>query len=655
MSDIETDPLWVDYRELAGAHGLRACWSTPVLVAGEVVATFAVYYREPRAPSAVEIELTAECANLVAVTLQRDVDVRARQEVENRYQALVEQLPVVTYVSLNGEAEGWSYQYVSPQIESLMGITVDQFLHQDAHAIWLRMLHPEDRDAIVPDWERAVEQEQPWMGEYRVVRDDGAVVWVRNVETVMRDPHGRAIGRQGVGFDVTTEMESLRALRSAEARYRALVEQLPAVTYLHDLAGGGDYTSPQIERLVGMTPEQWSTDWEQAIHPDDRERVRDLYQRHLARLEPFDAEYRVLTPDGRVTWISERAEAMPVGVGGARFLQGIMFDVTDLKLAEQAARESERRFREMLESASLAAVVTEQDGTVSFCNDCFAAMVGYRRDEIIGRSWVELFSPPDDEIDRLFFDELCAGRVLPQVTDEVCTRSGGRRIITWSSTPLRDPDGVVVSAARLGEDVTDRLRAERALRDSEQRRRMVTAEMLRTAEEERTRIAVELHDDTVQVMAATLMSLDRLSAALKAGDTERAGSSVRAARDTLAAAVERTRRLMFELRPPLLEAQGLDPALRDLAATAASEAGFEVSAEIRVGRYPEAVETLAYRTAQEAIVNARKHAGAEAPAAGAVRGGGRPQRRGLRRRPRLRPRPARSTAARCGCTWGWTR
>jgi two-component system sensor histidine kinase UhpB len=136
------------------------------------------------------------------------------------------------------------------------------------------------------------------------------------------------------------------------------------------------------------------------------------------------------------------------------------------------------------------------------------------------------------------------------------------------------------------------------------------AEMLRTAEEERTRIATELHDDTVQVMTATLMSLDRLTKALERGDGERAAVSVTAARSTLAAAVERTRRLMFELRPALLESQGLDPALRDLAATAAAEAEFEVVADISVGRYPEAVETLTYRTAQEAIANARKHSAA---------------------------------------------
>ena len=424
----------------------------------------------------------------------------------------------------------------------------------------------------------------------------------------MRDSSGRVVGRHGVAFDVTAEMESLRALRTAEARFRSLVEQLPAVTYLTDLTGEDGYTSPQIEQLVGMTPEQWDTDWEQAVHPDDRATVRELYDRHLEQLEPFDAEYRVQTPDGRTTWISERAEALFEADGSVRYLQGIIFDVTDLKLAERAALESERRFREMLEGGSMSAVVVEVDGSISFCNEHFASLVGYTREEIIGRDWIETFSPPDDEIDHLWLEELRHGRVLPHMTDQVVTRDGDVREITWSNTSLRDPQGRVVAAASIGEDVTDRLRAERALRDSETRRRRVVAEMLRTAEEERTRIAAELHDDTVQVMAATLLSLDRLGAALDAGDGDRAGLAALAARETLAAAVDRTRRLMFELRPPLLEAQGLDPALRDLAATAAAEAGFDVRADIRVGRYPEPVETLAYRTAQEAISNVRKHA-----------------------------------------------
>jgi signal transduction histidine kinase len=134
--------------------------------------------------------------------------------------------------------------------------------------------------------------------------------------------------------------------------------------------------------------------------------------------------------------------------------------------------------------------------------------------------------------------------------------------------------------------------------------------MLRAAEEERVRIATELHDDTVQVMAATLLSLDRFSSAIAAGDGVRMAAAVTAARETLNAAVDRTRRLTFELRPPLLEAQGLGSALRDLTETAAAEGSFEGSVAIDVGRYPELVETLTYRIAQEAITNVRKHAAA---------------------------------------------
>jgi signal transduction histidine kinase len=88
-------------------------------------------------------------------------------------------------------------------------------------------------------------------------------------------------------------------------------------------------------------------------------------------------------------------------------------------------------------------------------------------------------------------------------------------------------------------------------------------------------------------------------------------STVALSRETLGRAVDRTRRLMFELRPPVLEAQGLEPALIDLAETAGAEAGFEVDAVVDVGRYPEAVEALAYRVVLEAIGNVRKHSGAQ--------------------------------------------
>ncbi len=474
VSDIAVDPLWADYAELALGHGLRACWSAPIMIDGQVAATFAMYSHRPRQVGAEEQRVIDLSVHLVALAIRSD----------------------------------------------------------------------HDRSAI----------------------------------------------------------------ERADSRYRTLVERLPLVTYVDDIDRAHIYVSPQIEQVVGVPPEQWVANWPEMIHDDDRERVVASYAEHRERRTGFDDEYRVVRKDGRVIWLSERATVVEDDPGGG-YLQGVMYDITQMKQAERAAVESEGHFREMLEGMQLAAVVTKADGTISFCNQHFADTVGAQVEWIVGRSWVETFSPPDDDsVDRHFFDRLRDGEVVPFVVDSVRTGSGDVRTISWSNSPLRDDSGAVTAAVSVGEDVTDRLRAERALRESEVRRRLVLADIVRTAEEERMRIATELHDDTVQVMVATLIALDRLSSAIAAGDGARMADAVQTASETLKTAVDRTRILMFELRPPLLEAKGLASALTDLAETAGSEAGLAVHVEIDVGRYPELVETLAYRTVQEAITNVRKHA-----------------------------------------------
>jgi signal transduction histidine kinase len=152
--------------------------------------------------------------------------------------------------------------------------------------------------------------------------------------------------------------------------------------------------------------------------------------------------------------------------------------------------------------------------------------------------------------------------------------------------------------------------SQRALAESEERRRRAVASMLRADEEERVRIAGELHDDTVQEMAAILITLDRVVSAAERGDPHTVTQAASQARSTLATATERARRLLFELRPPLLDARGLGAALRGVAERAGRDAGFAVAVHAEVGRHPHAVETLVYRTMSELIANARAHSGA---------------------------------------------
>jgi signal transduction histidine kinase len=157
-------------------------------------------------------------------------------------------------------------------------------------------------------------------------------------------------------------------------------------------------------------------------------------------------------------------------------------------------------------------------------------------------------------------------------------------------------------------DVTDRVAAEQALAESERRRREILGSMLQAEEVERSRIATELHDDTVQVMAAALLALDRVSLVASRSGADDLASAVSMARATLEEATERARRLMFELRPAILHDQGLFRALHVLVAQIAREVGAEGTVAGISRRYDLAVEELVYRCAQEALANVRKHA-----------------------------------------------
>jgi PAS domain S-box-containing protein len=146
--------------------------------------------------------------------------------------------------------------------------------------------------------------------------------------------------------------------------------------------------------------------------------------------------------------------------------------------------------------------------------------------------------------------------------------------------------------------------AEDGRRALERQRDELLGEMQRSEAAQRAQIAQALHDDTVQVMAATLLTLDRWICRLHGADRV---AALRV-RETLAVALERTRSLMFELRPPLLEAEGLAAAISALADQAAADGGFHAVLDVDVGRYPEPTEALVYETIREAVTNARKHA-----------------------------------------------
>ncbi len=307
------------------------------------------------------IELTVTQVQMPGATLFtgfiRDLTERRHaeqqlEEAEQRYRTLVENLPAATYIDLVDDVS--TTLYVSPQIEAIWGYSQQEWTADPR--IWIDALHPDDREQVLEAVERHNEWGEPFEVEYRFRTKDGRWTWVGDHATVVRDDDGRIAFSQGAMFDITERRQAEDQLREAEERYRAIVEHVPAAIYV-DVPDGSmqtRYVSPQIEQIMGCTPEEFIAQpelWLQRM-PDEHQRS-EMHQTYVdairERRPSWTGEYLIRHPDGREVWVHDETTFVTDEHGEPLFLQGVMYDVTERKQAERALRESEQRERDAAE------------------------------------------------------------------------------------------------------------------------------------------------------------------------------------------------------------------------------------------------------------------------------------------------------------------
>jgi PAS domain S-box-containing protein len=275
---------------------------------------------------------------------------------ERRYRALVEQLPAIVY--LDAGAPETETAYVSPNVLEILGHPAGWFI-EDASR-WYDILHPDDHERVIETWRAAWRTGIGYHQEFRFVRPDGDVVWVRDSAHVVNEPDRGMPAWQGVLIDITAQKLAEQEARGSEQRYRALVEQVPAVVYemgpddeRHTL-----YVSPHVEAILGYTRHEWLEQpdiWMELLDEDDREVELAAHDLHNETGAPWDREYRLIASDGRRVWIRDQATyVVDTATGEARWY-GVMLDITAQKDAEDALRlvNDDLEFRVLTRTAEL--------------------------------------------------------------------------------------------------------------------------------------------------------------------------------------------------------------------------------------------------------------------------------------------------------------
>ena len=277
-----------------------------------------------------------------------DVDGRAAagtryhelREAEIRYRALVESISAIAYTQVEdpGSPTGFRDVYISPQTGTILGYAPEE-LHADP-TLWIAATHPDDRQRVIDEDAETARSGRRFRSEYRMIARDGRVVWFRDEAVLVEEPLSGVSFWQGVMVDVTAEKELLEERTATEAKYRNLVEQLPAIVYLGEYGEDGDwlYVSPRLEHVLGYTPEEWLTHPSPMgtfTHPDDLGAARAAEEASLATGAPYRAEYRMRAKDGRWVWILDEASVVRDAQGAPLCMQGIMYDITERKQAEE--------------------------------------------------------------------------------------------------------------------------------------------------------------------------------------------------------------------------------------------------------------------------------------------------------------------------------
>src|SRR5262245_35927148 len=477
--DIATDPRWsAEYRALALEHDLRACWSMPLKASsGKAIGVLEIYLRRPGDPSTHQGTELAPFGHLAAIAIERAQAMPADvgREMLNALRRSEERYARAMEASGDGHAD-WIVAtdefYASPRLLEMCGLPPDTKFAGRSDFVARFPVHPEDRDRVLA----AVNAHYAGTAtrlelDMRVLRR-GETRWMHAIFLCSRDASGAVARVSTAVTDVTARKNAEDELRLRKEELQRLMESVSDYLWSAEVAADGSFTyryySPVVERILGRPLEHLLESrerWLELLHPLDRGWVDESFRRLASgATERVDVEYRILRPDGGLRWLRDSAHGTRAE-DGRILLYGVVGDITERKLAEEALRKSEARFRGLTELSS--DWYWEQDENLRFTYVSSGAydMGNYPAESTIGRTRWEL-----PNVTPLSFTWAAHQAVLAahQPFRDLEYRRGGldrsTHYISISGAPIFDEQGRFKGYQGIGRNITERKRIEEELR-----------------------------------------------------------------------------------------------------------------------------------------------------------------------------------------------
>jgi PAS domain S-box-containing protein len=276
---------------------------------------------------------------------------------------------------------------------------------------WEAYLHPDDKERVLKTVINVLADPKQtiWNDEYRFAKADGSYLNIYDRCYILRDANGKAYKMIGSMADVTPLFKTKQELRETEERYKTLVDAIDGIVWEVDAATFQfHFVSRQAERLLGYPLEEWTNTpgfWEAHIHPDDRKWAMDFCLRATHEKRTHEFEYRMIAADGKVVWLHDIVSVVEEE-GRPTLLRGLMVDITERKIAQEAIQQSEEKYRTLVEQATDGIFIADQTGRFVVVNSSGMKLSQYSMDELMHMTIYHLAEPEDLRNNPFHFAEM---------------------------------------------------------------------------------------------------------------------------------------------------------------------------------------------------------------------------------------------------------
>ncbi len=520
------------------------------------------------------------------------------RDSEEKYRALVEQAAVGIFIC---DMQG-RFLEVNPSGGRMFGYSKEEILARQ-----IRDLVAEEEVPRIAGGQEEIQVKRSIQQDWLCRRKDGSAFIAEISGTLLSDGRALAIVR-----DVTERKQTETALRISEENFRLLAETSNDMISRHNAEGVVEFVSPACRRLLGYEPaELLGMQGGDYVHPDEVDRLWATIHAQSAVSDSYRTEYRMRRKSGEYVWVEVAGRFLKdEKTGQVRAILCFTRDITERKQTEEALRQAELKYRSLIETIPAITFIASADEPphVLFISPQVEAL-GYPRSEWTQNPdlWRQVIHPDDRE---RVLEQARECLVTGKFHDEyrVVTRDGRVLWVRDDSVVVRDGLGQPLYLQGIMLDITEVKLAETAVR-------AVSGRLLSLQEEERRRIARDLHDTTGQNLTAMIMHLTALKAAVPPTNlpgTKALEESLRLTRQC----VQEIRLYSYLLHPPVLEELGLARAILEYAAGFQQRSGIKVELDLGTDaeKTPPDVAMALFRVVQEALGNIHRHSGSRTAA-----------------------------------------